>query len=224
MIEFEPFVIGLTKIGIALRKPYDPASLTVYHDVIGPRTNADEWERFVAWALAADRWRIFTPTVPDLQDALREFRGQRPVLVEATEAYDRVIAAGVYSPEGGTSWNYRAIKESCGDAAAEAFLAAGGNSAFATTWGEDKRRERFVSGYSEAVREEPMAALLPAGPTKLLAAPVVEASREEAVSVIGRLRELTGMVPASEIRRPVRVEATPERLEALRRQAAEIQS
>lgn len=221
MIEFEAFVEGLTKIGVALKQPYGAASLTVYHDVIGPHTDGEEWPRFVAWALASQRWPTLSPNVPALQEALREFRGQRPMLSEATEAYERVIAAGVYTPEGGTTWNYRAIREACGDAAAEAFLAAGGNSAFATTWNEDKRRERFVAMYAEAVREEPAAALLPAAPVKALPPVEDEPTREEAAEVLRKLREIVG---AEEQAKPLVVTVTDERLAALRRQAEEIQA
>lgn len=220
MIEFELFVEGLTKIGLALKQPYGAASLTLYHDLIGPQTTAEEWPRFVVAMLKAQRWPERSPNVPELQDALREFRGARPVLVEATEAYERVLVSGVYQPEGGTVWSYRGLKESCGEAAADAFLAAGGNAAFSTTWDEAKRRERFVAGYVEAVREEPMAALLPAVPTKALPPGEAPPSREEAVTVLRRLRDIAQI--ETEAPKGGGVNWSEDRLKELERQAREI--
>lgn len=188
MIEFEPFVAGLTKIGLALKQPYGAASLTVYHDILGTQTDAEEWPRFVHWALKTSRWTPHTPDVPQIQAALREYRGARPLMAEATEAYEQVLASGIYTPEGGTTWNYRTVKERCGQAAAEAFLAAGAHSAFATTWNEDKRRERFVAVYSEAVRENPANAL-PSGGTKALPAARLELTKDEAKETLRRLEE-----------------------------------
>lgn len=221
MIEFKAFVEGLTSIGLALKQPYGAASLTLYHDLIGPHTDAEEWPRFVVAMLQAQRWPGRSPNVPELQDALREFRGQRPLLVEATDAYERVLAAGIYTAEGGTTWSFRAIRETCGDAAAEAFLAAGGNAAFSTTWDEAKRRERFAAAYAEAVREEPRAALLPVGEAVKLLAPIEALpTREEATTVIRRLQDIAEVEPAPP--KTSVVVATDERLELLRRQAAEI--
>lgn len=220
MIEATDFTEGLTRIGIATRQPADAATLAVYHDVIGPQTTVEEWLPFVQWALASGRWKWF-PRTAELQDALREFRGGRPLLVEASDAYERVLAAGTYTPEGGTSWNYRGILKACGDAAAEAFLAAGGNSAFATTWDEAKRRERFVQAYAEAVREEPASALLPPGnEPKALPSGEAEPSREDATTVIRKLQDLAGVEPEKP-KAPV-VVATDERLEELKRQAEQI--
>lgn len=219
MIEFEAFVAGLASIGIACRQAPTVADHEAYYIGLGRELESDEWARFTEWALRPCRWTMF-PKLREIQDSLREFRGERPLLVEATDAYERVLASGTYSPEGGTSWTFRAVKESCGDAAAEAFLAAGGHSAFATTWDESKRRERFANAYAEAVREEPAAALLPAGPVKALPSGEAEPSKIEAAGVI---QKLSGMVPAPVKVKARIVEASDDRIEELRRQAAEIQ-
>lgn len=222
MIEFEAFTEGLAKIGVAMLQPYDAVALAAFHDVLGSQTDADEWPRFVAWALAVGRWSTYRPKVPDIQEALRKFRGQRPLLVEATDAYERVLASGTYTPEGGTSWDYRSIREACGEGAALAFLAAGGNAGFSTTWDEAKRRERFAAAYAEAVREEPTAGLLPPGDAPKLLPSGGEAppTREEAGTVIRRLRDLAGVEP--EPPKSTVVVASDQRLEELRRQAREI--
>jgi hypothetical protein len=210
------FAAGMAAIGIAVRQEADPATLAVYHDVLATRTDPDEWRAFVRWGLESSRWTWF-PKLAELQDALREFRGDPPMLAEATEAYERVLKAGTYCPEGGTTWEYRSIREKVGEAAAEAFLAAGGNSAFANTWDESKRRERFVAAYGEAVRESPETKLLP--PVSYRALPPAESppTREEAVSVVEKLRDLAGVEPPKP--KTTVVEVDPARVEALKRQA-----
>lgn len=220
MIDIETFTEGLTKIGLALRQPYDAASMALYFDIMACQTDAEEWRKFVLWALRSQRWPTFAPKVPDLQDALREFRGQKPALSEATQAYERVLRAGEYHPESGTCWTFRGVKDSCGAAAAEAFLAAGGSAAFATTWDEAKRRERFVNAYVTAVREEPTGGLLPEGsiPKALPVATWEPISRAEAAKLMQRV----GEVAAPEKAKPVTVELTEDRLARLREQAKEI--
>ena len=158
------FAEGLNRIGVAMRQPPDKATLSVYYDTIGSQVEGQEWLAFARWCVDTDRFHAWFPKVADLRAALREFRGAPPLAVEATRAYERVLESGTYTPHGGTSWNYRAVRERCGEAAAQAFLAAGGNSAFAITFGEEGRRERFVTAYCDAARANPGAALLPAGP------------------------------------------------------------
>jgi hypothetical protein len=155
------FAEGLARVGIAVRQPADAATLRVYHDALADQTSADEWPAFCEWAVRSCAFAWF-PKVAEFLDALRRFRGERPVGAEATAAYERVLAAGTYTAECGASWTYRGVLEACGKAAADAFLAAGGHLAFATTWDEGKRRERFVVAYAEALRAEPGSRLLPA--------------------------------------------------------------
>lgn len=214
MIARTDFTEGLTQIGIAVRQPADAATLAVYHDVLGSRTDAPEWRSFVAWALAGGRWRWF-PKLAEVQDALREFRGEKPLLVEATEAYERALASGSYTAEGGTSWTFRSVLERCGHAAAEAFLAAGGSAGFATTWDESKRRERFCEQYMEAVRESPDAKLLPPGAAMKALPSGGPFTAAEAKQFFARPE-----APPKIKRRMV--ELTDSRAEELSRQAAEI--
>lgn len=209
---------ALSRLATACRQELDDLTLEVYTEALCYQVEPDEWEAFTRKAVAAG-WFTWLPKVVEILDALREFRGDRPLLVEATEAYERVLQAGVYTPEAGTVWIYRDVRETCGEAAAEAFLAAGGNAAFGSTYRENDRRERFVAAYGEAVRESPAAKLLPAGPTvRALPAPVLP-SREEAASVVERLRDMAGVEPP-----PVKatvVDMDPERVAALKRQLEE---
>ena len=124
-----------------------------------PQVPSDEWEAFTRDSVAGGRWRYF-PTVAELIEELRRFRGETTLEAEAVTAYERILGTGVYTPEGGTTWTYRWVLDTCGKAAAEAFQAAGGASAFQTTYGEDKRRQRFVQMYVAGVRCDPRVRLL----------------------------------------------------------------
>jgi hypothetical protein len=221
LIDRTAFAAGMSAIGLAVRQEADAATMALYHDILGPRTDADEWARFVRWALEGGRW-TWLPKLVELQDALREFRGDRPLLVEATEAYERVLQSGTYIGDG-TQWIYRDIREKCGEAAAEAFLAAGGHHAFATTFRESDRRERFLAAYQEAVRQDPDARLLPAGPVRALPPAEMPLSREEAASVIERLHWIADVEPAKPSRaRPLTEEEWEARRRALEQQGREM--
>ena len=217
MIDAETFAAGLTRISLAVRQSIDAATFAVYHEALERETNPAEWEAFTLGLAPRLQW---FPKLAELLDALREFRGATPLEAEAVEAYERVLQAGAYTAEGGTSWTFRGVRETCGPAAAEAFLEAGGNGAFANTFRESDRRERFVAAYCQAAREEPEARLLPAAPTHeaLPAAPLP--TEAEAVRIVDRIRELVGEQPARPKPKDGLVVATDERMAQLQRQAA----
>jgi len=226
MIDRATFVGGLGVMALQLNKPAERELLDAYHLALADETSPEEWGAFFPVAVKRFGWK-FLPTVPELLDALREFRGQPNLDAEAIAAYERVIAAGVYSAEGGTSWHFRTVVETCGRAAAEAFLEAGGHNAFANTFRESDRRERFVAAYRVAAREDDSARLLPPASVGLLQGDVESApfEHDEAAAI---LEKVSG-VHAGEERKPftkppVVVEATEDRLAALRRQAEEIQA
>jgi hypothetical protein len=194
VIDRETFAEGIMRLAVAARaQDVNRGTVAVYFDALGPQTTADEWRALTLAAVASGRFRYF-PTVRELLDALREHRGERAPEVEATDAYERVLGCGTYTAEGGTSWTFRAVKEACGVAAAEAFLAAGGDSAFRTTWDEAKRRERFTRAYAEAVRCDASTRLLPAGPTRALASGEErgDPSREDAGRLLRFISERAG--------------------------------
>ena len=226
MIDRALFVEGLNRVAFSVQQVVDAATQGVYFDVFTRRMDDQEWDRFTRWCAESTPWvsepryRRF-PSVPELQEALRIFRGERPALAEATEAYERVIAAGVYTPEGGTSWTFRGVKEACGEAAAEAFLAAGGTAAFASTGNADRRRERFVAAYAETVREDPETKLLPAQAALPAAVELGQIGREEARRLVERIAGEAGL-PDPRPPGPAMVVLTPEREVTLREQAARI--
>lgn len=195
------------------------ARFNAYYLALAEESDAMEWAAFTRVAAKRSGWK-FIPSLPELLDALRVFRGGPPLLElqgEASDAYERVISASTYTAEGGASWNYRTVAERCGKAAADAFLAAGGHHAFATTWDEAKRRERFIAAYQETAREIPDARLLPPGdaPKQIEAAP--EPTAVEARDV---LKRISGAVKVEPIQARRLTEAErEERLRRLREQA-----
>lgn len=196
--------------------------MDAYHLAMREETDAVEWQAFTAGAVKRFGWK-FLPTVPDLIDALHVFRGAEPVDREAVAAYDRVLEAGTYSAEGGTVWNYRTVAERCGRAAADAFLAAGGHHAFATTWDEAKRRERFLAAYQEAARSMPADRLLPAGAeAKQLPPPAADLPPEQAREVLRKIIDLAPESPRVAERPRLSGNEWSERVRALREQAARI--
>lgn len=207
----------LTRLGAACRQELSDLTLEVYTEALCYQVELSEWERFTRESVSSGRFRWFPP-VTELLDALREFRGAPALEPEASSAYERVLGASTYSAEAGASWTYRGVLQKCGKAAAEAFLEAGGHHAFATTWDEGKRRERFITAYVQAARAVPEARLLPAGEEqKLLPAPR-EITRDEAAAIIRRIEKQ----PVPREGKAV-VVATDERLRILREQAEAIQ-
>lgn len=162
MIEMRDFAPGLTRLAVASRAAVDEATFEVYREALGVDLTADEWEEFTVNCVQYDRFPTWFPKVSEIRDALREWHGEPRLEAEAMAAYERVLEAGNYSPEGGTTWSYRGVREKCGQAAAEAFLAAGSHHAFATTFNESQRRKLFAQEYVLAARGNPEGRLLPA--------------------------------------------------------------
>lgn len=232
------FSAGLRHVGELLQKPVSTATLLAYFGFLAEETNPDEWSEFCRVGAKRFGWGPFLPDAPRMLDDLRKFRGEpsraafdHQLATEAGHAYQRVLDAGDYTAAAGTFWTFRSVAEKCGRAAAEAFMAAGGPNAFATTWDESRRRKTFVDAYQHAAREEPSARLLPAGPEpKQLPAGAERdprLTRSEAVSVLQKLREHG--VPAEDVPKPRRadpfaVNVTDKRLAELKRQAEEIKA
>lgn len=157
------FADGLELLGNAHRATLGPGHFEAYGLAILPHvSDAKEWRAFVVWALGRGRWRYF-PTAMEVVDALSEFRGQGDPTADAVAMYERVMGSGRYSPETGVVWDVGQIRSELGLIAAEAFVAAGGHMAFASTYRSDDRRRRFIEVYAQRVREGRHAAALPAG-------------------------------------------------------------
>jgi hypothetical protein len=190
MIDRKTFTEGLSRIGIATRQPADAETLAVYHDALEHQADAAAWETFTRAAVASGRFRFF-PTVAELVDALHEHQGGGSLEIEAGFAYERVLAAGRYTPSGGATWSYRDVLADVGKAAAGAFMAAGGHSAFVVASDQARRRERFIRAYLSAVRSDPSSRLLPPAEVEPRALPApAPPSIQEARTVLRRLADL----------------------------------
>lgn len=187
MIEEQSFYAGLGIVGLQLNQPVRKDVARAFYLALEDETTAEEWQAFVRVAVKRFAW-TFLPPVPALLDALRVFRGAPRLEAEAVLAYERVLESGSYGPEG-TYWHFREIAARCGAAAAEAFLEAGGHSAFCASDGggyrDTERQKRFVSAYQAAARVAPSGRLLPAAtPQRFL--PAGERSEAVAFRPIGR--------------------------------------
>jgi len=208
-------------MALQLNQPASKELLDAYHLAMADETDPIEWQAFHLVAVKRFGWK-FLPAVPELLDALREFRGGPKLDVEAARAYERVLDhGGVYTPEGGTTWNYRTVQERCGKAAADAFLAAGGHHAFANAFKESDRREKFIASYVSDVRAAP-ATMLPAGDAvkQIEGEPVAPLTAEDARQAI---RKITGLVKV-EAPEPKRLSDAEraERIRMLEEQAEEL--
>lgn len=226
MIDRAEFVRGLVALAVAVRQEIGEDTMSVYHDSLGPQVEADEWDRFIRWAVDIDRFPTWFPKLAELRDALRDFRGERSLEGEAVEAYECALSSGVYTAEGGTSWSHRAVRAKCGSAAADAFLEAGGHHAFANTYREHDRRTRFLAAYIDLAKECPSMRMLAPSRERLLSGAVD--SEPQALITAEQARELLAKVQtkAPVPRAPVVVNmddpVTAARVEALREQARRI--
>lgn len=222
MVDLAQFSVGLSVIAMQINQPMGEAKIQAFHMAMEDETSGPEWAAFCRQAVKRFGWR-FLPSVPELLDALREFRGEPSLDSEAVAAYEAVIKAGEYTAEGGTSWTFRRVLEQCGRAAAEAFMEAGAHHAFASTWGEDKRRERFVAAYTVTVRAEPATRLLPPGsPTGPALLPAGPGLFPSPLALVRKIAKLAGELPREEMPARISADEWEARVEALRAQAARI--
>jgi hypothetical protein len=237
-INLEDFSVGLGVIALKLNQPITAERLKACHSGFEAVTDPVEWEAFCKAAPIRFRW-AFIPKEPELFDALMQYRGapsvaelDRQLSTEAGEAYQAVMDSGIYTAEGGTSWNYRTVVEKCGRAAGEAFVSAGGPTAWATTWNESKRRDAFLAAYQVAVREQPALSMRALPAPKVDEQKQIGAGEEKADPQItqteakGLLEKLREIIPADIPQAPkadaFAVNDTPERRAELQAQADKI--
>ena len=114
----------------------------------------EEWLRAVKSALRGCR---FFPSIADL---LGYAKPAEPTEAQAVAVFEQVIECREYRPNG-SIWLPRTIRAKVGPAALEAYMAAGGRSAF--VWMPERdlpfTRKKFVEAYTAAVRLDPRLAL-----------------------------------------------------------------
>jgi len=200
MIDLASFTVGLGTIALQLNQAVPEDKFQAFHLALERETDPDEWALFVAGdavspgAVKRFGWK-WMPTVPELLDALQVYRGREPLTVEATRAYERVLGARRYTPEGGGAWVYRDVIEQCGVAAGVAFLAAGGHEAFQTTRQEERRREAFVEAYMAEARAAPAGRLTIPGLLAQIAGGAISA--DDAKRLVSEIEKRAAELPAA---------------------------
>ena len=145
----EAVQIGLKVLSTGLRFEVDEQAATIFPRLLSAAcqdVSDREWQAFVTHAVLGGAFSRALPSIPEVLSALKAFRSVESSLPEADaqRAYERVLSCNTYTPEGGAVWTWRQIRDECGAAAAEAFLAAGGNHAFCTAYREGERRRAFI--------------------------------------------------------------------------------
>lgn len=145
---------GMALLSTAFNRALTDEVLAVYHAVIGPKLDAAGWERAVRRALEAESF--FPPPAV----LLRYGQAEGAPAARAMELYEQIVR----HYECGEQLGPRDVRERYGEAAMDAFVAAGGTRAFA--WcepaSEPFRAKEFREAWLEVTDQEPARAL-PAG-------------------------------------------------------------
>ena len=151
MIDLERFRKGMEILGAAFNREITAELSEAFARVLSPRLDTTGWERAVTRVLEAES---FFPAPAVL---LRYGRAEGAAEARAAEVYERILA----SFEAGCALGPREVRERFGEAALDAFVAAGGSRAFA--WCEPKdapfRFKRFLDAWMEVVEQAPERAL-----------------------------------------------------------------
>jgi hypothetical protein len=151
VIELRMMAAGLAALGAAFNREVTPQIADVYHGVIGPKLTEAQWQRAVRRALEAETF------FPPPSALLRYGQADGAPQARAAEVYDRLVS----HYERGDNLGPREVLEKYGDAAMEAFVAAGGTRAF--SWcepsGEPFRRKAFIEAWIDVTDQDPLRAL-----------------------------------------------------------------
>lgn len=159
MIDLEAFRKGMGHLGAAFNRAVTKELLDVFGGVLSVKLTTEQWERAVLRAIEAEKF--FPPPAVLLRYGL----GEGSAKARAIEAYEHIVGAF----EHGWKYGPRDVREKFGEAAMEAFIAAGGARAFAWCEPENEpfRRRDFAAAWVETVEQDP-SRMLPAGAEKLL--------------------------------------------------------
>jgi hypothetical protein len=153
MLTRESLAAGLGALCVAFNRAPTDELVRVYHGVVGPMLDEQQWERAVRRVLQGESY--FPPPAVLLRYGLADGAPQ----ARAVEVYDRIVREF----EAGRDPGPREVRERYGDAAMEGFVSAGGSRAF--SWcepaSEPFRRKAFVEGWVETVEQDPSRALPP---------------------------------------------------------------
>lgn len=139
-----------------------PELLDVYRVALRDLSDA-EFQRAVETCLTESR---YFPVAAVLREAARPL----PSAGAISLLFDRIEAMAHHDPVSGPWWSLREVQERHGAAAAEAFAAAGGSSAFAAMYEGNNRAftlKRFSEAFLEAERAGVRAELVGPAPERL---------------------------------------------------------
>jgi hypothetical protein len=221
VIDVKAFKAGMEKLGAAFNRALTTPVLDVYGGMLSPRLSTEQWAHAVTRAIESETY--FPPPAV----LLRYGAGDRGLSAAAGSAYDLIVRCY----ERGESLGYRQVRDEYGLAAAEAFIAAGGDRRFAWCEPEDEpfRLKDFRAAYVEQAEVDPISALPPGdSPEKALPYKTdADALRAIAKPRTGPGSEKLGAWPAEapgtprgHSTQPIR--DTEERRAELQRQAGEI--
>jgi len=151
MIDVVRFKAGMVALGVGFNREITADVLDVYGRVLSRRLDTKQWERAVTRALEAERF--FPPPTVLLRYGIADGAPQ----ARAGEAYAAILSRF----EGGRAMGPREVREQFGEAAFDAFVAAGGTRAFERCEPRDEpfRLKRFVEAWTETVDQSPERAL-----------------------------------------------------------------
>lgn len=160
MIDVKAFKAGMDKLGVAFNRALTKELLDLFGGVISPRLSTEQWLHAVKRAIESEQ---FFPSPAVL---LRYGAGDRGLSAAAGEAY--VCIVGEF--EQGHRLGYRDVREKYGQAAADAFLAAGGTRRFEWCEPSDEpfRLRDFRDAFVERAEVDPISALPVGQEAKLL--------------------------------------------------------
>lgn len=131
----EAFLGGMAKLAVAFNRELDKPQIRVYAEALADLEPV-ELDHAISVAISRE---TFFPAVAVLR---RYAKPPVNVQAEAVRLFERIKAhPSGYSPFIGSYWDERHIRDTLGPAAAEAFMAAGGPSAFAEL---DEKSQPFV--------------------------------------------------------------------------------
>jgi hypothetical protein len=159
MIAPEAFATGLHALAVAHGLELKPERVEVYYEMLGHLFTAESWSATVRASLLQSR---YFPSIAELLAAAPERKVDETKVRAAYDAIVRIF-------EQGLGIDSRALRESYGEPAAQAFAAAGGVQAF--SWCEPSSEPFRWKAWREAwlrAEKDAVAALPVAGEQRML--------------------------------------------------------
>jgi hypothetical protein len=154
LIDLKAFRAGMEKLGTAFNRALTDEVMTTFGQILSPRLSTEQWVQAVTRALQSESY--FPPPAV----LLRYGADDRGLTAAAGSAYTLIVECY----ERGERLGYRDVEQRFGHAAAEGYIAAGGDRRFAWCEPEDEpfRLKDFRAAYVEQAEVDPISAL-PAG-------------------------------------------------------------